>query len=57
MPPKLVRRDADNARGLLSIADSCGPEWGRRAREALMLLFGEEKAQRPEIVMLRRHWQ
>jgi hypothetical protein len=53
MPPKLVRRCGDNARGLLSIADSCGPEWGRRAREALMILFDEETAQRPEIVMLR----
>jgi uncharacterized protein DUF3631 len=53
MPPGVLRRDADNVRGLLSIADSCGPEWGRRAREAVTFLFEKQKAERPEISPLR----
>ena len=53
MPPGVARRLADNVRGLLSIADSCGPEWGRRAREALVFLLEKERAERPEIVMIR----
>ena len=28
MPPGVLRRFADNVRGLLAIADSCGEEWG-----------------------------
>jgi hypothetical protein len=53
MPPGVLRRYADNVRGLLSIADSCGPEWGRRAREAITFLLAKEKAERPEIILLR----
>src|SRR5262249_17335094 len=34
MPPEMLRRFGDNVNGLLSIADSCGPEWGERARKA-----------------------
>jgi hypothetical protein len=53
MPKQLMRRSADNARGLLAVADSCGPEWGRRAREALAFLFERERAERPQITMVR----
>jgi hypothetical protein len=53
MPPGVQRRFADNVRGLPSIADSCGSEWGRRAREAVTFLLEKEKAERPEITMLR----
>jgi hypothetical protein len=53
MPPGVIRRHADNVRGLLSIADSCGSEWGRRAREAVTFLLAKEKAERPQITMLR----
>jgi hypothetical protein len=53
MPAGVIRRFADNARGLLSIADSCGPEWSRRAREAMTFLLAKEKSERPEITMVR----
>jgi hypothetical protein len=53
MPPGVARRFADNVRGLLSIADSCGPEWGQRAREAVTFLLEKERAERLEIVLLR----
>jgi hypothetical protein len=53
MPPGALRRFADNVRGLLSIADSCGEECGRRAREAMMFLLEKEKAERPKIIMIR----
>jgi hypothetical protein len=48
MPPGVIRRFADNARGLLSIADSCGQEWGQKAREAITFLLAKEKSERPE---------
>jgi hypothetical protein len=41
----LIRRFADNARGLLAVADSCGLEWGLRAREALAA-FAESSSRR-----------
>jgi Protein of unknown function (DUF3631) len=53
MPPGIVGRPADNARGLLSVADSCGPEWGRRAREAVAFLHEKKKAEHPKITILR----
>jgi hypothetical protein len=53
MPPGVQRRFADNVRALLSIADNCGPEWGRRAREAVVFLFEKEKAERPQITIIR----
>jgi Protein of unknown function (DUF3631) len=53
MPPEVLRRFADNVRGILSIADSCGPEWGQRAREAVMFLLEKEKAERPQIIIIR----
>jgi Protein of unknown function (DUF3631) len=52
MPPEVLRRFADNVRGILSIADSCGPEWGRRAREAVMFLLAQEKAEHPKMLIL-----
>jgi hypothetical protein len=53
MPPGMLRRFANNVCGLLSIADSCGPEWGRRAREAMTFLLAKEKSERPQITMVR----
>jgi hypothetical protein len=53
LPPGVLRRFGDNVRGLLAIADSCGPEWGKRAREAIMFLFEKERAERPQITILR----
>jgi len=53
MPTEMLRRFGDNARGLISIADSCGPEWGRRAREAMTWLHEKQKAERPFVLILR----
>jgi hypothetical protein len=53
MPPGVIARDADNIRGLLAIADDCGGEWPRRAREALMVLLEQQKAESPEVTILR----
>jgi len=53
MPPGVIARAADNARGLLAIAHACGPEWGRRGDEAITFLLAKEQAERPEIVMVR----
>jgi hypothetical protein len=53
VPPGVLRRFEDNVCGLLAIADSCGPEWGRRAREAIMFLLDKEKAEHPKFTMIR----
>ena len=53
MPPGVILRSADNARGLLAVADACGPEWGYRARAAVTFLFKKEQAERPKIPMVR----
>jgi hypothetical protein len=53
MPSGVLRRFSDNVRGLLSIADACGPEWSRRAREAVTFLLEKEKSERPQITMVR----
>jgi Protein of unknown function (DUF3631) len=53
LPPSILRRFGDNVRGLLSVADSCGPEWGQRAREAIMILLEKERAERPQIIIIR----
>jgi hypothetical protein len=53
MPPGVLRRFADNVKGLLAIADSCGEAWGRRAREAVTALLERERAERPQIVLIR----
>ena len=52
MPDELLRRHADNARGLLSIADNCGPEWGRLARKAVLTFLEIEQQGRPHILIL-----
>ena len=49
----LGRRFADNARGLLAIADSCSPEWGKLARDALMVFSDREKAGQPHFVIIK----
>jgi hypothetical protein len=51
MPRELIRRHGDNARGMLSIADSCG--WGHRGREAIMKLFEQAQDERPFIKIIR----
>jgi hypothetical protein len=53
MPPGVIRRFADNVRGLLAIADSCGSDWGQRAREAILTILENERAERPQIIMVR----
>jgi hypothetical protein len=53
MPPGVLRRVADNVKGLLAIADSCGEAWGRGAREAVTALLEKERAERPQIVLIR----
>jgi Protein of unknown function (DUF3631) len=53
IPAGMIRRFEANVRGLLSIADSCGLEWGQRAREAVALLLEKEKAELPEVLILR----
>jgi uncharacterized protein DUF3631 len=53
MPAGVITRYADNVRGLLSVADNCGADWGQRARTALMVLLEKEKTERPEVLILR----
>jgi hypothetical protein len=53
MPAGVIRRYADNVRGLLAIAHSCGPEWEQWACEAITVLLAREKAERPEIAIVR----
>jgi hypothetical protein len=53
MPPGVLDRDADNARGLVAVADACGPAWGKRVREALVFLLEKARAERPEIMFIR----
>jgi hypothetical protein len=48
-----IRRFADNARGLLAVADSCGPEWGKLARDALMVFSDREKAEQPHFLIVK----
>src|SRR5262249_630184 len=52
MPPGVLSRFADNVKGMLAIADSCGEEWGTRARAAVVALLAKEKAERPQIVLI-----
>ena len=49
----LIRRFADNARGLLAVADSCGSEWGRLARDAVMVFSDREKAEQPHFLIVK----
>ena len=48
----LIVRDADNARGLLAVADSCGPEWGKRARDAPMAFAEREQVEQPHVLII-----
>jgi hypothetical protein len=52
-PRGMINRFADNMRGLFSVADACGAEWGRRAREAAAFLLEKERVTHPKIVMIR----
>jgi hypothetical protein len=49
----LIRRFADNARGLLAIADACGPEWSKLARDAIMVFSDREKAEQPHYLIVK----
>jgi len=49
----LIRRFADNARGLLAVADNCGAEWGKLARDALMVFSDREKAEQPHFLIVK----
>jgi hypothetical protein len=49
----LIRRFADNARGLLAVADACSPEWGLRAREALAAFAEREKAAQMHYLIIK----
>jgi hypothetical protein len=53
MPRGVITRYADNIRGLLAIADSCGTQWGERAREAISVLYAKEGTERPQITIVR----
>ena len=53
IPDGLERRAADNVRSLLSVADACGGEWPRRAREAVVALMNEMSEERPEVLIVR----
>jgi hypothetical protein len=53
MPPGVLRRFADNVKGLLAIADSCGEAWGRRSREAMTALLEKERTERPQNILIR----
>src|SRR5262245_34139695 len=47
MPKGVIARDADNACGMVAVADACGPEWGQRVREAITFLLEKAGAERP----------
>ena len=47
----LIHRFADNARGLLAVADACGPGWSKLARDAIMVFSDREKAEQPHYLI------
>ena len=53
VPAGIIRRSADNFRSLLSVADVCGGNWPRRAREALVTLVKETIDDQPKAIILR----
>jgi hypothetical protein len=53
IPEDLLGRNADNLRGPLSVAATCGPEWYQRLCEAIRVLYVRERAERPEILLIR----
>jgi hypothetical protein len=48
----LIGRAGDNARGMLAVADYCGPEWGGRVREALRIYEAREEARQPHRLII-----
>lgn len=53
VPAGVERRDADNVRSLLAVADMCGGDWPRRARGAIVALMNEMNAEQPQVIILR----
>ena len=49
----LIRRFADNARGLLAIAEACGPDVAKLARDAIMVFSDREKTEQPHYLIVR----
>src|SRR6516162_4708056 len=49
----LIRRFADNACGLLAVADACGPEVAKLARDAVMVFSDREKAEQPHFLFVK----
>jgi hypothetical protein len=49
----LLHRHADNARGLLAVADACGPDWSKLARDAIMVFSDREKAEQPHFLIVK----
>jgi hypothetical protein len=49
----LIRRFADNTRGLLAVADACGPDWSKLARDAIMVFSDREKAEQPHYLIIK----
>jgi hypothetical protein len=49
----LIRRFADNTRGLLAVADACSPEWSKLARDAVMVFADREKAEQPHFLIVK----
>ena len=49
----LIRRFADNACGLLAVADACGPDWSKLARDAIMVFSDREKAEQPHVLIVK----
>jgi hypothetical protein len=49
----MIRRFADNARGLLAVADVCGPDWSKLARDAIMVFSDREKAEQPHLLIVK----
>jgi len=52
LPPELHDRAVDNWRPLISIADACGHEWGKQAREAAIALSAGLNHEDPGVTLL-----
>jgi hypothetical protein len=53
IPEDLLGRHADNLRGLLAVANASGPEWHQQLCDAIRFLYVRERAERPDILILR----
>src|SRR6516164_1974212 len=49
----LIRWFADNARGLLAVAEACGPDVAKLARDAVMVFSDREKAEQPHFLFVK----